>query len=977
MTGNKKGTMETLDLYLSPDGDDQCTGMVQPNGPVGGGAVRTLARARELVRTARARGFQATINIHLRGGRYPLLHTWEFDPRDGGNSAGPTVWRSCRGEQATISGGVALQFREGTFNGAACWSADVPAALNPLQLFVNGWRATRPRLPRAGYFRFASTFGQSKPPGSEWGTGPTEAEYAAGDLRPFRNLEDVRLTAMGPWFEMPMRITAIDEARRAVKFHRPTWDQLIDETRQFARYFVENVAEAFGEPGDWYFDRPSGKMYYLPRPGESIDSVMAYVPAVQTLLRVRGTADQPVRNLRFENLAFEHCNWHAPEAYRGSIQAEHLVPGAIKFEHAESCVLFGCKISRVHQFGVEMGVGSHDCRVIACSLSDLGAGGVRVNHEWLQAHSHEVDGDPAGERGKERPRAATIADCHIHHGGRIHLSAVGIYVGNASRCRIIHNEITELRYSGVSVGWMWGNGATAAADNQIDFNHIHHINMEKVFSDLGLIYTLGTQPGTTIRNNHLHHVDSYGYGGNAIYTDEGSSQILIENNVATHCRATSFGGGQRDVVVRNNVFGWGREQQVTPTIGGTEYFATVFERNIITWREGTCGNPAPWGWDPLTVAARDNIFWAIDRPLELTDGQTIEYWQGQGTLHNTLVADPLFVDPEACDFRIRQDSPVQAHGFKPIDTSTAGPRGTATQYLSYAEWSAAHPDPQPRPSVLARVDQVDEQTLSVRLENCSAFAVRGTYRWHLPAGSTLDDPHDIVADLAPGQQLNLCRTLTGPDGSWRVGLTPVEAELTPAFCIAQCGVPSVNIASVQAASGVAEVGDRLAQVPEFILRHEGRGLASVRVAFAGDQLLVAGRVIDAQVRRGPDLARWEGSTLELFLAPNFRGVPQQIVLAPDRACSDVKVHRQERLFVPVPQPEIPVRLNVVDDGYVVYTMIPLERFGLENSTRVYRFELTANLFLTADAKEPIKVKLVNAEQPWRVTRGMARGERQV
>jgi parallel beta-helix repeat protein len=258
-------------------------------------------------------------------------------------------------------------------------------------------------------------------------------------------------------------------------------------------------------------------------------------------------------------------------------------------------------------------------------------------------------------------------------------------------------------YTGISCGWVWGYTDNVSRDNRIEHNHIHDIG-HGLLSDMGGIYTLGVQPGTVLRGNLIHDIEKRNYGGWAIYLDEGSSHILVENNICFNTSSTGFNQHYgRENIVRNNIFAFGKEGQVS--LGRKEdHNSFTFQRNIVI----TDGQVAYVGrWAPSTIhptpgnrparleasafSSDLNVFWDVGgKPPRSANGGydaqanwltwstfTMEELQVLGYDRHSVVADPRCADLRAFDFTLGDDSPAFGLGFKAIDMSEVGPRPVA------------------------------------------------------------------------------------------------------------------------------------------------------------------------------------------------------------------------------------------------------------------------------------------------------------
>lgn len=667
------------DFFVATDGNDGWSGARStPNAAKTDGPFATLNAARVAVRQLREQSpMTQPVTVLVRGGTYFLPETLMFQPEDSGTTASPVVYAAYPGEKPILSGGMKLNGFQPDTRGR--WHLVVPEVkagdLSFLSLYVNGERRFRPRLPKSGSYLIANEV-QLDPKDSR--ARPSSFQFIPGQFRSdWVNLRDVEVLTAHIWSMSRMRVKQVDTASNTVHFTSTTLEKDALWSRFYAGFpfLVENVKEALSEPGEWYLDRPTGELTYIPRNGEAIDSAVVIAPRLEQIMRLNGDAKSGhiVSHLVFKGLTFAHSNWYTPEAGYHFPQSDATVPGAIVAEGAQDCRFEDCSIEHTGGYGLQFGDGCKCDVVDKCELKDLGAGGIKLGF-WARL----------------QPESATTSDNIIRnnliaHGGRVHPGGTGIVVGASHGNRIEHNTIFDLYYMGISLGYTWEENTTAR-DNIVADNHIFGLG-QGFLSDMGAIYTLGLSPGTLIRHNLIHDVLSRWYGGWALYLDALSSEVQIEDNIVYRTDAGALhpnrGQGNR---VTNNIFALGTEAQLTRS--GPHKLPTFdFERNIVYWKNAFLLSS---NWKEGSFDMDHNLYWdATGRPVKFGT-LTLEQWRGKGHDVHSVIADPLFADPDDGDFRLADNSPALKLGFKPIANDGFGREGHNDKILKYAP--KAYPD---------------------------------------------------------------------------------------------------------------------------------------------------------------------------------------------------------------------------------------------------------------------------------------------
>lgn len=515
-----------------------------------------IEKALQQAREERRLNGAENVCIRLQSGTYRLNQSIIVRPEDSGI-------RVVADGKAVISGGVKIS---GWKKQGNVYVADVPEFNGRLlefrQLWVNGKKADRARdvADFEKMYRIRSVDKKN------------EILYVpAAAVKKIRDAKHAEMVIHEMWCVANLRIKGIkiqgDSA--AVTFHQPEshvhfmhpWPSpMVTTDGHNSAFYLTNDRGLLDVPGEWYLDAKEQKVYYIPRKGENMSTADVEVPAVETLMRVEGTPDNPVRNVTFEGVTFSYATWmrpsisgHAPlqagmymtEAYK--LRPKMVRPNgdhkldnqgwvgrpaaAVSVNCAEGIDFKGCTFEHCASTGIEFFEYTKGGRISRCTVRDIGGNGILAGGFGPEAHEAHLPYNPSDSR--IICTGLTIDNNLITDVTNEDWGCVGIGAGFVRDIKILHNEISEVSYTGISMGWGWNQQPCSMANNLVQGNLIHHY--AKHMYDTAGIYTLGSQPHSLIEGNVVRDIYSPGYAHDPnhwfyLYTDEGSSCITVKNN---------------------------------------------------------------------------------------------------------------------------------------------------------------------------------------------------------------------------------------------------------------------------------------------------------------------------------------------------------------------------------------------------------------------------------------------------------------
>ncbi|MEZ5102995.1 MAG: right-handed parallel beta-helix repeat-containing protein [Draconibacterium sp.] len=521
---------KSKDIYVSIAGNDLNSGTVKY-------PLKSLQKAREIAIHVLHQNEDSEVTIWLNDGIFRIENPQTFEPVKTGNTKASLTIKAMKNTKPVISGGVELKGWKK--NSKGLWETTLDGQFlgrhkQIREIFINNKRATRARFPNEDFLKVKKVGDDKR----------TNFFFEKGDFPVLNQLAGVELVFLHDWSITRIGVKEIDFEESKLSTVDTVGTTSLDFFKMDGwesnpRYFLENAAEFIDLEYEWVF-LPDENKILLKLPGdENPDQLQVVLPISEGLIKLQGNENSPVKNIHFEGITFQNSFWGIPANGYCGVQACHfdprpsnrgwnVVPAAVEARWAENCSFVNCTFESLGGSGVWFGTGCKNCIIKNSVLTDISGNGIMIGEgqdrivngeNWWKSSPHEV---ALGNR---------IENCSVSDCGKQFYGAVGIWCGLTAETTIKDNQIFDLPYTGISVGWMWSPVPTPCRNNTIDGNHIHHIM--QILSDGGGIYMLGLQPGSKILNNHIHDVkiNAGRAESNGMFLDEGTTDVVIANNL--------------------------------------------------------------------------------------------------------------------------------------------------------------------------------------------------------------------------------------------------------------------------------------------------------------------------------------------------------------------------------------------------------------------------------------------------------------
>jgi hypothetical protein len=716
---SQAATMTTL--YASPTGSGTACTSAAPC---------SLTQAKSSVE-ASAGSMSGDIVVQLAGGTYRLSAPLVFNNADSGTNGHNIIFQAAPGATPVISGGQQVTGWTLHDSGKNIYSAAVPVGTDSRQLYVDGAEA-----PRAAISINRSDVSMNY-------TGMTINNSALNYLSGLPEQNRIELESQNSFTDHFAPVQSISGT--TITMQQPSWNNnnwgydTLYKPFAGGQMFLEN-SYSFLQGGQWYLDPQAGQLYYRAPSGWNPSSHDVELPQLTSLVDISGNSvDNPVHNIAFQGITFSHATWMAPSSNIGyadqqsgtffnkayqqpsdfltSCQSgctlfeatrESLgeAPAAVQVSAAGSISFTGDTFTHLGEVGLGIG---QDNNAVASGVG-LGASSITADHNVFTDDAGAAVVVGGTQTNAHHPsdtamtnQNITVTNNQVNGVAEDYKDMAGILSTYVTHAVIDHNEVQNLPYDGIDIGWGWGmndaggsndyanrgtynyqprySTATTLKNTDASYNKIHAT--KKIFHDGGSLYNLSANPSSTFNNNYIY--DNHNSVG--LYLDEGSRYVTLTNNVLQDNGVWAFTNANGSNNTSDNAFNYNwYNAGATQVATGSPHNNTLTGNTQVSgtnWPSGAqsvinqSGVGASNSGNTVTVTSPGNQSGAVGTPVTSVQVQASDSAGGQ-TL--TFSATGLPPGLSISGSGLISGTPTSGGTYSPVVTAkdTTGASGSAS-----------------------------------------------------------------------------------------------------------------------------------------------------------------------------------------------------------------------------------------------------------------------------------------------------------
>lgn len=634
-----------ITLYVSPNGNDTQSGTPD----------RPLATLNQAWNIASAHAGKESITICLRQGTHYLSQPIVITGETSGTKKHPVRFCGYPNEKAVVSTSKTLKGLHWTPYKDGIMQAVVNEDLTFDQLFVNGQQCQMARYPNYDksihIFNGYAADALSPDRVAHWHN-PIGGYIHAMHSREWGGYQ---YTIEGKDADGKLKLGGGFQNNRQMGMH-PTYQM------------VENIFEELDMKDEWYFDKATHTLYYYPTQGIDLSKALIEVPQSESIFVFQGSREKPVSHVYISGLELTQTLRTFMKTDEPLLRSDWKIyrGAAVFFDHAESCTLSDCSLHHLGGNAIFFSNYNRNHLVEKNHITHIGASAVcfvgspsavrSPLFEYNESQSWETMDKGNGPLNDNYPSLCRVDNNLIHSIGEIEKQGAGIQISMSSHITVSHNSIYDLPRAGINISeGTWGGHLI---DGNDVFNTVLETGDHGSFNSWGrdrFWYASRRQMDTFVEQHP-----------EMILADAVATTVICNNRWrCDHGWDIDLDDGSSNYHIYNNLC-------LNGGLKLREGFARTVENNVMV---NNSFHPHVW-FNQSGDVFRHNIVTTAYRPIQVESwGKEIDFncfpttdalqaAQQNGTDTHSVVGNPLFVNPQQGDYRVKKGSPAIKAGFR-------------------------------------------------------------------------------------------------------------------------------------------------------------------------------------------------------------------------------------------------------------------------------------------------------------------------